>query len=180
MHRSLLLKAVVISLMISVALYAAGAVVASSQDAAPLAGIELAEGVYAEVLASSPSDRAPDQTLYLARFTFMPDGEIFPHGHPGTTLLSVVSGTFGWTLVEGTAQVVRGAATGATDPVEEVMEPGEEVILNPGDAIFYEDDVIHTARGAGDEPAIVHGTLLLTTGEPLLMPAEMEMATPAS
>ena len=31
-------------------------------------------------------------------------------------------------------------------------------------------DVVHTARGAGDEPAIVIGTLLLTAGEPLLMP----------
>jgi quercetin dioxygenase-like cupin family protein len=53
------------------------------------------------------------------------------------------------------------------------------VILKPGDAIYYEDDVVHTARGAGDQPAIVLGTLVLTTGQPLLMPAGMAMgATP--
>ncbi|MEA2585694.1 MAG: hypothetical protein QOF33_3779, partial [Thermomicrobiales bacterium] len=51
----------------------------------------------------------------------------------------------------------------------------------PGDAIHYEDDVVHTARGAGAEPAVVLGTLLLTAGAPLLMPADMEMGgTPAA
>jgi quercetin dioxygenase-like cupin family protein len=55
------------------------------------------------------------------------------------------------------------------------------VILEPGDAIFYEDDVVHTARGAGDEETVVLGTLVLASGEPLLMPANMDMsATPAA
>ena len=53
------------------------------------------------------------------------------------------------------------------------------MILKPGDAIYYEDDVVHTARGAGDAPAVVLGTFVLTTGQPLLMPAGMTMsATP--
>jgi len=146
---------------------------------------EVAPGVTAEVFGSSPSAGASGQTVYLARFVFQPGDEIFPHGHPGTTLLGIESGTFGWTLVEGTAHVVRGAAAGATGSVEDVTEPGMEVTLNPGDAIFYEDDVIHTARGAGDEPAVVMATLVLETGALLLMTADemagMEMeATPAS
>jgi quercetin dioxygenase-like cupin family protein len=147
--------------------------------AAGLAQIELAPGVSAEVFAGAPSARAEGQTVYLARFTFDPGSEIFPHSHPGTIVLGVDSGTFGWTLLEGTAHVVRGAGTGGTD-VEDITEPGTEVILNPGDAIFYEDDVVHTARGAGDEPAVVMGTLVLETGQPLLMPADMEMATPTA
>jgi quercetin dioxygenase-like cupin family protein len=122
-----------------------------------------------------PTARAEGQTLFQARFTFQPGAEIFPHSHPGTVLLCVSSGDFGWTLVAGVAHVLRGAAAGATGPPEDLDTPGDDVILNPGDAIYYEDDVIHTARGAGDEPAIVLGTLLLTTGEPLLMPADMEM-----
>jgi quercetin dioxygenase-like cupin family protein len=143
----------------------------------PIAVIELAPGVTAEVFAAAPSDRAADQTVYLARFVFQPGSEIFPHSHPGTTVLGVESGTFGWTLLEGTAHVVRGAAAGSTGPVEDVTEPGTEVILEVGDAIYYEDDVVHTARGAGDEPAVVLGTLVLTTGEPLLMAADMDMST---
>jgi quercetin dioxygenase-like cupin family protein len=157
----------------------------AAQEATPDASItviELAPGVTAEVFAGAPSDRAPDQTVYLARFVFQPDSEIFPHSHPGTTVLSVASGSFGWTLVEGTAHVVRGAAAGATGPAGDITEPGTEVILEPGDAIFYEDDVVHTARGAGEEEALVFGTLVLTSGEALLMPAEMDMdmaGTPA-
>src|SRR5215216_7047966 len=150
----------------------------AAQEATPPAGIELAPGVYAEVLAGVPSDRAEGQTLYSARFTFEPGQAIFPHSHPGTTLLSVVSGRLGWTLVEGTAYVIRGAASGDTTPTETLSKSGDDVILEPGDTIYYEDDVIHTARGAGDEPAIVLGTLLLTTGEPLLMPMDaMAMAS---
>lgn len=143
--------------------------------------IELAPGVTAEVFAGAPSARAAGQMVYLARFVFQPGAAIFLHSHPGTVVLGVASGSFGWTLVEGSAHVVRGAAAGATGPTEDITEPGTEVILEPGDAIFYEDDVVHTARGAGDEEALVFGTLVLTTGEPLLMPADMDMSsTPAA
>jgi quercetin dioxygenase-like cupin family protein len=139
--------------------------------------IDLAPGVTAEVFAGAPSDRAPGQTVYLARFIFQPGAEIFPHSHPGTTVLGVAEGSFGWTLVRGTAHVVRGAAAGGTT-TEDVTEPGADVVLEPGDAIFYEDDVVHTARGTGDTPALVFGTLVLTAGAPLLMPAGMTMGTP--
>lgn len=146
----------------------------------PIKVIELAPGVTAEVFAAAPSDRAPGQTVYLARFVFQPGAAIFPHSHPGTTVLGVGDGSFGWTLVQGAAHVVRGAAAGATGPVEDLTAPGADVVLAPGDAIFYEDDVVHTARGAGETPALVFGTLVLTTGAPLLMPAGMAMGTPSA
>ena len=160
----------------------------AAQDATPPGGdafavLELAPGVTAEVFSGVPTDRAPEQTLYLARFTFDPGSEIFPHGHPGTTSLVVLSGSFGWTLLEGTATIVRASASGAPTGTEEVTEVGVEVVLEPGDAIYYEDDVVHTARGAGDEPAVVMGTLLLESGADLIMPADMPMtddATPAT
>jgi quercetin dioxygenase-like cupin family protein len=148
----------------------------AAQEATPAVegGTELAPGVWAEVFVGTASDRAPGQMVYLARFTFHPGSEIFPHSHPGTTVLSVDSGVFGWTLVEGGAHVMRGAATGGT-AIEDLTEAGAEVLLEPGDAIFYEDDVVHTARGAGEETAIVYGTLVLTEGEPLLMPMDEAM-----
>lgn len=159
----------------------------AAQEASPMAGeaavtpIELAPGVIAEVFAAAPSARAAGQTVYLARFTFAPGSEIFPHSHPGTIVIGVDSGSLGWTLQQGTAHLVRGSGTGATE-TEEITEPGTEVILEAGDALFYEDDVVHTARGAGDEPTVVLGTLVLETGQPLIMPVDMEMgaeATPA-
>src|ERR671917_1872910 len=127
----------------------------------PITAIELAPGFAVEVFVGAPSDRAPDQTVYLARFVIQPGAEIFPHNHPGTVVLGVASGSLGWTLLDGTAHVVRGAAAGATGPTEDLTEPGKEVILAPGDAIFYEDDIVHTARGAGDEETVVLGTLVL-------------------
>jgi quercetin dioxygenase-like cupin family protein len=153
----------------------------AAQDATPgpIAVTQLAPGVTAEVFAAAPSQRAPGQTVYLARFVFQPGAAIFPHSHPGTTVLGVASGELGWTLVKGAAHVVRGAASGAAVPTQDLTKPGDDVVLKPGDAIYYEDDVVHTARGAGDQPAVVLGTLVLTTGKPLLMPAGMNMgATP--
>lgn len=148
--------------------------------AGPITVNEVAPGVTAEVLAAAPSALAPGQTVYVARFIFQPGAEIFPHSHPGTTVLGVLSGSFGWTLVAGTAHVVRGAGSGAAGPVEDLTVPGTDVILEPGDAIYYEADVVHTARGAGDTEAVVLASLVLETGAPLLMPADMNMGTPTS
>ena len=159
---------------------------ARAQEATPAAGdaiaiIEPFAGVTAEVFGAVDSVRSPGNTMYAARFTFQPGAEAAPHGHPGTTLIGVSSGTLGWGLVEGAATLIRGAASAAPGAPEAVT-PGTEVILEVGDGMFYEDDVIHTARGAGDEPTIVQVSFLLTAGEPLLMPADMEgmdMGTPA-
>jgi quercetin dioxygenase-like cupin family protein len=153
--------------------------IACSKDAAPTTApiklIALALGVTAEVLAAAPSAVAPGQTVYVARFVFQPGASIFPHNHPGTTVLGVVSGSFGWTLKAGTAHVIRGAGAGATGPVEDLTEPGADVVLRAGDAIYYDTDVVHTARGAGKTKAVVLGSLVLKAGAPLLMPANMKM-----
>jgi quercetin dioxygenase-like cupin family protein len=146
--------------------------------AGPISVATLAPGVTAEVLAAAPSAVAPGQTVYVARFVFQPGAAIFPHNHPGTTVLGVVSGSFGWTLKAGAAHVIRGAGAGATGPIEDLTEPGADVVLNAGDAIFYETDVVHTARGAGDTEAVVLGSLVLKAGAPLLMPADMKMDAP--
>ena len=184
MLRRILVPSISLACIVVVALAALATVPASAQDATPAPGaiavLELAPGVTAEVFAGIPTDRAPGQTLYTTRFVFQPGSEIFPHSHPGTTVLAVESGTFGWTLLAGTAHVVRGAASGAPTGTEELTEPGTDVTLNPGDATHYEDDVVHTARGAGDEPTVVLGSFVLTTGEPLLMPVEMDMGTPVA
>ena len=95
-------------------------------------------------------------------------------------MLGVVSGSFGWTLKAGTAHVIRGAGAGATGPAEDLITPGTDVILKAGDAIFYESDVVHTARGAGDTESVILGSLVLKVGAPLLMPADMKMDMPAT
>ena len=144
-----------------------------------IVAIEAEPGILIELFASAPSAQAPAQTIYVSRATFQPGAEASPHNHPGTTVIGVESGTWAWTLLAGTAHVVRGAGAGGTE-VEDVTEPGTEVLLQRGDAIFYEDDVVHIARGAGDEPAVLYGVFVLPSGEPLTVPVEMVMATPAA
>ena len=61
---------------------------------------------------------------------------------------------------------MRGAATGNTE-VEDVTEPGTDVMLEVGDALYYEDDVVHKARGAGDDQPVLWATGVFTPGEPL-------------
>lgn len=179
--RRIIILAVVLALSVTLPLSGALAVPVAAQDSTPEAGApavtqtELAPGVIAEVFAGVPSARAPGQTVYLVRLSFEPGSEAAAHGHPGTTVLAIDSGTLGFTLQQGTVHVVRGAGTGATE-AEVVSEAGAEISLNPGDAIYYEDDVIHSVRNAGDEPASVLATLVLEAGQPLLLPAEMEMA----
>src|SRR5687768_16985004 len=133
----------------------------AAQEATPaatptpgVAAIEAAPGITVEVFAVAPSARAPGQTIYVSRATFQPGAEIFPHNHPGTTVIGVESGTWAWTLLAGTAHVIRGAGTGAME-IKDVTELGTELFLERGDAIFYEDDVVHIARGAGEEPAVI-------------------------
>jgi quercetin dioxygenase-like cupin family protein len=177
------LTCVVASVVAGLAILGAGSAVPAQQAApAPAAGpitvSELAPGVTAEVLAAAPSASAAGQTVYVARFVFKPGAEIFPHSHPGTTVLGILSGTFGWTLKAGVAHVIRGAGAGATGPVEDLTKPGTDVLLKPGDAIFYESDVVHTARGASKTDAVVLASLVLKTGAPLLMKADMKMGTP--
>jgi quercetin dioxygenase-like cupin family protein len=156
----------------------------AAQDATPAASdtiavIELAPGVTAEIFTGVPTALAPGKTLYTIRVVIQPGSELFAHIHPGTTSIGVVSGTLGWTLLEGTVYVVRGAASGAPAETEVVTEPGTVVTLNPGDALYYEDDVVHTAHGVGDEPVVFLGSLLLESGQPLLTPSD-EHATPAA
>ena len=154
--------------------------VAAQEAAGPIAAIELAPGVTAEVYAGAPSARADGQTVYLARFVFAPGSEIFPaqpsrHHRPrrGLRLVRLDAGG------GGSPRRARGGVR--RHQVEGITAPGRKSSWSRGMTIDLEDDVVHMARGPGDEDAVVYGTLVLTSGEPLLMPADMDMsATPTS
>ena len=137
-------------------------------------------GVELEFLGEGQTDQASGQNLVLYRVIF--DGGEFPgHIHPGATVLTVESGTFGWTLLTGTVTVLRPGT-----PPEEVTEPGTELVLSPGQGLAYNADVVHSARDVGDEPAVVLATSLFETGQPFVTmtddqgaPMAMDAATPA-
>jgi quercetin dioxygenase-like cupin family protein len=149
-----------------------------AQEATPVASQSI------EYFVAIPSERAPGNTVYLIRFTLQPGAEIEAHSHPGTTILAVEEGALGYTLLEGTAHVIRSSGADGRLTTESISEPGTDVILEAGDTIYYEADVTHTARNAGDMPVHVFATHILENGQPFSIPAStppagMEhMATP--
>jgi hypothetical protein len=62
--------------------------------------IPCATSVTAQVLGSTSPAEATGQTLVLARIIFGPGGSIGAHTHPGTLVVSVDAGSFGFTLLD--------------------------------------------------------------------------------
>ncbi|MGI9141437.1 MAG: cupin domain-containing protein [Gemmatimonadaceae bacterium] len=175
-RRNTLLTAGALALSASAARLPSRALAHDATPAAVPGGLELggaeikgAPGVWAEVFTALAVDRVPDYTIYTIRFTFFPDSDIFLHRHPGWIVLAVDTGTFGWTLGRGVAYVIRGAKTGET-AVEEVSEPEAVVTLDPGDIIYYDDDVAHWAHNAGADTVSLLSTFVLTSGRAAVDP----------
>ena len=140
---------------------------------------EVLPGVNLEFLNEGQPAATPGQSLVLYRITFH-GGEVPAHRHPGTTVATVESGTFSWTLFEGTVWVTR-PGLGS----EKVTTPGTELVLHPGEGLIYNADVVHTAKAAGAEPAVVLVTVLFEVGQPVLtftnaQGTPMAMDTPAA
>lgn len=122
---------------------------------------------------------APGYAMGLVRLTFEPGASLNEHTHPGASILFIEAGTLTYSLVEGTATVTRspsGPATPGAAPDSEQIPPGD-IVLNTGDSLFEDADVIHTARNDGADPALVLIANLLEAGAPVSTFLE---ATPAS
>lgn len=126
-------------------------------------------GITPQPLGGGQPSVAPGYAMGLVRLTYAPGGTLNVHTHPGASILYVESGTLTYALVEGAAVATRAPAGSATPNVAlpaEQLSPGE-IVLNAGDSLFEDVDVIHTARNDGSEPAVVLIANLLTTGEPV-------------
>lgn len=153
MRRRILLSSALPAAIAVAALARRGPVVA--QDATPAPpGIA---GVVVETLGRGPSAVAPGYTLQLIRLTFSPGGRIAMHNHPGDAVFAVESGSIGWTTGAGQPLLTRartGAAASSPVPAEP-LAVGAEVVLQAGDAVFYDQTATHDVRNAGSEPAVV-------------------------
>ena len=134
---------------------------------------ELIPGVDVEFINEGPTAQAPGQSLVLYR-VILRGGEVPSHIHPGTTVLTVESGAMSWTLQAGTVTVTRPGAAPET-----VTEPGTEIVVNAGEGLAYNADVVHTARAAGDEETSVLVSSLFETGQPAVTLSN-EQGTPTA
>lgn len=125
-------------------------------------------GVTTEVLGKTEPAQAAGQSLFLLRVIFAPGGAVAAHTHPGATIYSLVSGTLRFTLVDGSAQLVRGAngSPAAADAVAEPVPVGETITLTTGDTITYDGSAVQVERNDGGVPAIVLVSNLRGSEEP--------------
>jgi quercetin dioxygenase-like cupin family protein len=102
-----------------------------------------------EILGQGGSAVAPDRVLLLQRRTFAPGSDSGAHPAPGPTVLFVDSGTVEFAVDKGAALLTR---RGATE--QEPVAAGDEVDLEQGDAVFYDEGVVHDVANVYDDPAV--------------------------
>lgn len=157
-------KAVPTTVLVMIALVGIAPALIAARQTEPIAGVE------GGAIGQGAPAAAPGHTLSLRRAVFAPDGYVSTHHHPGPLVLFVESGelTYG-PIVEGQVEIVRGelyaAGEGTVTPTEQ-LGPGNETVLRSGDWLYEEGGVVHEARNAGSEPAVVWLSALWTTDEP--------------
>ena len=132
-----------------------------SADGVSLAreAMERSEPITSTVLAKGSPVDAPGKMLQLERYTLAEGASMPEQSRPGAFVVYVQQGLFAFAVVEGEAAVTK-----AGSPRSDIIEAGTEVIAYPGDEIFINGGVVHTARNAGSTTVVVL-TAALTTGE---------------
>ena len=173
--RRLLLAFVLLGLVVTLGLLTMPSVPAAQEgtpsgEAAP---------VTLETLGSVPATDAPGMLLVSLRLTLGAGAVVPAHYHPGQLVVTVESGTLGYTIL-GEGQSLRAGA--GTPTAAEVIAPDTEVTLGPGEWFVYEAYVVHMDRNPGNEPAVILISGLVAADEPFLIPVDMDMdmATPAA
>jgi hypothetical protein len=128
------------------------------------------QGVRVELLGQGTPPEAAGQQLSLIRATFGPGGELRPHRHPGPMLLYIEAGALAYTLMDGSAEIVRAGAPSDAPP--EMLAAGQGTVLQLGDQLL-ERGVVHAAHNEGQEPTVVLISALLAPGQPVTQFVEM-------
>jgi mannose-6-phosphate isomerase-like protein (cupin superfamily) len=65
----------------------------------------------------------------------------------------------------GSGLVTRGASAGTPVP-EEPIDIGKDLVLNPGDAVSYDQDSHYIMRNTGSEPLVLLASGILAADQP--------------
>ena len=141
--RTFILSAVIVA-MTAVGIVRIGTSGVIAQGTTPVAAT-----IGKDLLGQGGSAVAPDRVLLLQRRTFAPGSDSGAHPAPGPTVLYVDSGTVKFSVVKGAALRWKdGKATGAT------IAAGSSAELMPGEAVFYDQGVVHDVANDGSAPAV--------------------------
>lgn len=126
--------------------------------------------VKVESLGHGPSAAASGYTLILSRLTFAPGGIIEMHTHPGDAVFYVESGQITWVTGMGAPLFTSAAAAAAnaagTPTPPETLTPGQEIVLEAGDSVFYTGQDSHSVRNDGTVDAVVLYSALRDASQP--------------
>ena len=145
-----------------------GARPAFAQDGTPMAehAADPSAGVTRRRLVAGVPDAAPAHSMVMVHVAFAPDATTPPHTHPGGAAIWIESGTIGYTPIGNSIQVMRAAVAGAPGPTEEI-QPGTEVLVGPGDALFEAGPHGDVVRNAGEGEASLLVTYLVAADQSL-------------
>ncbi|MBA2278044.1 MAG: hypothetical protein H0W06_09810 [Chloroflexia bacterium] len=161
-------RLVIVSVIFSTSLLIGGPLETVAQPAQPqLVELPCAEKVSAQPLDRAEPAAADGHTLVFARLTIAPGGSLGPHTYPGTGVVTVESGIFGFTLLEEGEMTIHRAGTTGTPGAEEPVRMGKEVELTAGNW-FMDTGMMHRVRGIGDEPVVSTFTGLVKAGSLLV------------
>ena len=131
---------------------------------------------------ATPAAQASQQMLGLGQLTSVPATSSSspasrsrpgrpsrPTPTPGGAVISVESGSLGWTVLQGETRLLRAGTVATPEAQGELVAVDTEVILTAGDALFlpaaHGDDV----RNAGDDTLVLLVANLYPVGEPGIM-----------
>lgn len=92
---------------------------------------------------------APGRTLLLQERTFPAGSDSGAHPAPGPVVLYVESGTVTFSVIDGAAMVTKSGSTAA-----QTLAAGNSVQLSAGDAVTYDQGVVHDVKNTGTETAV--------------------------
>lgn len=128
--------------------------------------------VQREVINEGRPGSAPGQVLQLVRYTIPGNIALPAHTHPGMQVNVIVSGTLTYTVVEGSATVVRAGG------MVETLTDGQTTDLLPGDRLTEPEGMVHFGENRGDEPIVILTASLFAADQPPSTIQDVPDATP--
>jgi len=122
------------------------------------------QSVTREVLASGYPTDAEGRILELVRYTIPSGAQLPPHIHPGMQIERVEYGTLTYSVVKGSAKIVRNNRS------EEILRAGQTTLLKVGDSLIEPGGMVHYGKNESASIVILLSASLFDVKRPKAIP----------